>query len=279
MARHPTCRFLPAAGLLALLFAAGCNARPTYPKAHLAESLQALLTSEGLKTSVRTIDHTLAVQVDQPGILSQQGTQIGIGPAFEETIRTVIIAIHRVLLSTDAEARFYVLLVADPQIPGAYLTLVRYLDDVRRANANMLDTPEIFARTIFDLNYIGASAPVTIEQYVPRDIRLEEFLSWQLSRRIQHTLMDEFQAGGAVQIGRCGGAFQNGEFSFTLNLLPIGPGPLDEAMMQRAFETSTTLIARVLSSYQFHGFERVRLIHPPSGRNLVLPKTNLEIFR
>ena len=258
--------------------AAGCDTPPTYPKAHLADTLQSLLAGEQLHTTVRFIDHTIAVQLDHPGTLEQSDDQIGLGPNFEEAIRKVIINVHRVILSTDAEVRFYVLLLSDPQIPGAYLTIVRYLDDVRRANVYMIDEPEMLARTVFELN-LGSARPLTIEQYVPRDIRLEEFLSWQLSRRIQQKLTEELQGNGAAQVGRCGGAFQNGEFAFTLNIAPTQQRPLDEETVRRAFQTSTALIAKVLSSYHFKSFEKIRLIHPLTGRNLVLPKGHLDIFR
>ena len=104
-------------GLL-VLAAAGCSPI-SYPKAHLAESMQAVLQEEGLVTSVHVIEHTLAVHLEYPKTLSQVGGQIGIGPAFDEATRKVIGAIHRVLLSSDADVRFYVLLVSDPKIPGA----------------------------------------------------------------------------------------------------------------------------------------------------------------
>ncbi len=273
-AGRPLCVLL----ISAMLLATGCSSRPTYPKAHLAESLQALLKSDHLNASVRFIDHTLAVHLNFPGTLAQNGLQIGIGPAFDEATRKLITAIHRTLLSSDADVRFYVLLMSDPQVPGAYLTLVRYMDDVRRANAQMLDTPEIFARTVVELNFLGPQG-LTIDQYVPRDIQLEEFLSWQLARRIQHQLTEELQTVGIANVGRCGGKFQNGEFAFTLDVAPATPAPLDEATIQKVFLSSTNVIAKVLSSYHFEGFEAVRLIHASTGRSLLLPKTRLELLR
>ena len=263
----------------AVLFSAGCDNRPTYPKEHLAESLQAVLAADQLKTSVRFIDHTLAVQLEYPGALASTDTQVGIGPAFDEATRKALTAVHRVLLSSDADVAFYVLLMSDPQAPGVYLTIVRYLDDIKRANANMIDTPEFFARTIFELNFVGGETPVTLEQYVPRDIHLGEFLSWQLARRIQHSLTEELQGSGIATVGRCGGKFENGEFVFTLDVAPSTDGPLEEETMHRAFQTSTNVIAHVLSSYRFESFDAVRLVHPLTGRNLILPKTRLEVFR
>ncbi len=264
---------------LALLFTSGCGATPTYPKAHLAQSLQDLLIADQLQASVRYIDHTLAVQLTYPGTLAHMGPQIGVGSKFDEIVHKVLTDVHRVVLSSDAPVDFYVLLLSDPNIPGAYLTIVRYMDDVRRANASMLDTTEMFSRTIFDLEFLGPDRTLTLEQYIPRDIHLEEFLSWQLARRIEHQLSTEFQTSGIAEVGRCSGEFKNGEFAFTLNVVPSTDGALDEATMQRVFRESSQVIAKVLSSYQFKSFNGIRLIHPLTGRNFVLPKANLELLR
>ena len=252
-----------------------CSSGVSYPKAHLVDGMRQVLKEEGLTASVHVIDHTLAVHLEYPGSLSQTAGQIGIGPGFDDATRKVIGAVHRVLLSSDAEVRFYVVLVSDPTVPGGYLTLVRYMDDIKRANAQMLDTPEIFARTVLELNFLG-STPVTIDAYVPRDIRLEEFLSWQLARRIQMALTDELQAKGIASVGRCGGRFEQGEFAFTLDVAPSSTDQaLDEATLQEVFHTASTVIGKVLSSYHFQDFQAVRLFHTSTGRSFLLPKTRL----
>ena len=271
---------------LSLLFACaiaalavGCDTGPTYPSARLTESLQQVLREEHFdRASVRLIDHTVAVQLEHPEALQEREGQIGIGPAFEETVRKLLIGMHRVLLSSDANVRFYVLLLSDPKLPGAYLTIVRNVDDVRRANAMMIDSTEMFYRTVFKFNYAGP-APLTLEQYIPQDIQLEEFLSWQMAQRIQYALITELQAQGIAKVGRCGGRFQNGEFAFTLDVAPMDGAALDEATMRRIFHTSTNVIAKVLSSYGFDEFQQVRLVHLSTGRNVVLPKANLDVFR
>ena len=267
-----------ATGILLSLAACGCEGGPTYPKATVAESLSALLDEDHLDATVRFVDHTLGVQLSYPGALTQTETSITLGPEFQEAIRKVLTAIHRVVLSTDADIQFYVLLLSDPKAPGAYLTMVRYLDDVKRANANMIDSPEMFARTIFELSDAGA-APVSLDQYVPRDIKLEEFLSWQLARRIQYALAEELKPSGVLSVGRCGGRFQDGEFDFMLDVAPASGGALDEVTLDQVFQVSTGVIAKVLASYRFDRFDAVRLTHPMSGRNLVLPKARLEVAR
>jgi hypothetical protein len=258
----------------------GCSSRPTYPKERLAESLQQILAGDHLMTTVRFFDQTLAVQLEYPDALAMQDTEITVGPAFNDAARMILQAVHRVLLSTDAEVHFYILLMSDPKTPGAYLTMVRAIDDLRRAEVNMLNTEELLERTVFDLNFVGSQAPLTIEQYVPRGIRMEEFLSWQLARRLQHQLTAMLQLSGRAEVGRCGGEFRDGEFAFTLNVIPPAEGAaLDETTVKDIMQTSTSEIAKVLSSYEFKAFETVRLILPATNSNIVLPKTHLQAFQ
>jgi hypothetical protein len=269
-------------GLVALSVAAlavgGCSRQPTYPKARLSESLTALLAEEGVEVvAVKLVDHTLGVQCGYPDALSLSDGQIGVGPAFQDAVRKILTAVHRVTLSSDADVRFYVVLLSDPTTPGAYLTMVRYMDDIRRANVSLISSSEMFDRTVFDLSVAGPTQ-VALDRHLPRDIQLEEFLSWQLARRIQATLSEAL--GPAVaEVGRCGGAFEDGEFAFTLNVAPTWEALLDEATLQRVFQVSTRVIAEVLASYRFDAFDAVRLIHPFSGRSLTLPKTHLDVFR
>lgn len=265
---------------LILLWTTSCSNGPTYPKAHVAESLQQVLLSDQLHATVKLLDHTLAVELAYPHALAQTDSQLTFGPAFDEAGRKIITAIRRVLLSSDADVRFYVLLLSDPTVPGAYLTMVQYMDDVRRSHANMLPDTEMFFRTLFDFSLVPSnSPPLTVDQYVPRDIQLEEFLSWQLARRIQRRLIEEFQLAGVANVGRCSGEFRNGEFAFALNMAPASNRPLDDATLRKVFQSSTTVIANVLSNYHFSSFDSVRLIYLPTGRNFVLPKDRLSLFR
>lgn len=257
---------------------AGCGVHPTFRKDRMAESLRDFLVADSFThSSVHLRDHTLVVYVSHPGTLAVSDGQIGLGPGFEDTARRVVTAIHRVALSTDAPVTFYILLLADPATPGAHLTMVRHLDDIRRANVNSLDSNEIFARTIFELSYTLQPGPVPVEQY--GDIRLEQFLTWQLARRIQQTLAHDLQDAERVTVGRCAGEYANGEFVFTLNVTRADEDTLDDALTQQLVQTAATEIAGVLSSYRFESFDAVRLIVPSGGRNLVLPRESLTVFR
>ncbi len=264
--------------LIAFIVVSGCDSLPTYPQTRLVESLHTMLSDGGIDASVRLLEHTVAVQAAYPDALAQAEHQVGLGPAFDDAMRKILAVVHRVLLSTDADIRFYVLLLHDPHTPGVSLTIVRYVDDVKRANANMLDTQELFARTVFKLDLVG-DEPLILEHYVPRDVRLEEFLSWQMAKRIQQTLTEELHGKGAATIGRCSGAYQDGGFVFTLDVAPLLGKSLDETTLRQAFQSSIAVIARVLSGYHFESFEAIRLIHPLSGQHRVMSKTQLSAFR
>jgi hypothetical protein len=216
------------------------------------------------------------------------GNQVGLQAASRATVD----AVHARALALGGQCEgkpgirgddpngFYLLLVSDPNIPGVYLTLMRYLDDVRRVHANSITPTEFFSRTILQLQ--PANPPLTnLNQVAVRDITLEQFLSWQLAKRLQDRLAEHLQRAGTapVTVGPCVGEFTNGEFAFTLNVLPKEGASLSAEVIDQVFQEATTVIAQVLSAYRFDHFQAIRLTHPATGRNLLLPKTQLDIFR
>ena len=265
----------------AALLSGGCA--PSYRNEQLAQSIEQICKTEYRYTvSARLDGRTLAVLLQHDGILEQAGGQVSLSDGANEILGNMIEVLHRVLLSTDAPIQFYALLVYDRSVPGVYLSLVRYIEDVRKANAQMLAPTEFFSRTLLDLK-MAATQTVDLSHMPLRDIHLEEFLSWQLAKRIQGRLAERLKKSGvsSVDVGQCEGKFQNGEFTFALNVAPhpgIGKA-LEEARLQELFQEATSVIAEVLASYQFDRFTAVRLIHPPTGRTLLLPKTRLDIFR
>jgi hypothetical protein len=213
-------------------------------------------------------------------VLQQSEQQIGLTEDANKVLGDLIEAVHRVVLSSDAPIQFYIVLVSDPAVPGVYLTLVRYVEDVRKAHANVIPPTELFSRTLLDLKFVGLPA-MTLDQLVLNDIQLEQFLSWQLAKRIQSRIAETLQADGMtnVEMGQFGGEFSNGEFAFTLNVTPKAGAQLDSQLLLQIFEEATGLVAQVLQQYRFQDFQAVRLIHPSTGRSLLLPKTRLELFR
>ena len=267
-------------GLLALtLSVSACG--PTYRKAQIVDAIQRIAQTEyNFQVAVKLTENTIAVHLHHAGILQLVGPQVGLAPSANEILSNLIEIVHRVVLSSDAPVNFYVVVVSDPAVPGAYLTIIRYLEDIRRANANIITPTELFSRTILDLKYLEGPG-VGLAQLAPENITFEQFLSWQLAKRIEARLAQELQRQPAttVDVGPCVGGFQGGEFAFALNVTPKPGREVNEGVIQKIFEDATGVIAQVLSGYHFKDFEAIRLIHPPTGRSLLLPKSRLELFR
>lgn len=273
-------------GVLVGLSLAAASCSPTYRKERLVENIQQICKTEyHLDVAAKQIGHTLAVHLHHEGILLPADNHIELAPSANEILGNVIEVVHRVVLSSDASISFYLVLASDPKVPGVAFTLVRYLDDVKRANANMLTPTEFYSRTIFDLQYVGAPT-FSLDQLVPTDIQFEQFLSWQLARRVQVSLTERLHAqqgaDATVDMVKCAGKFYNGEFAFTLSLdpQPSDPNkPPNDELIQKVFQDAAVVIAQVLSNYHFDHFDAIRLIHPPTGRSLLLPKTRLELLK
>lgn len=267
-------------GSLGMSLAAGCSG-PSYRTEQVPDAIQQICTKDyQLQVSAKRIGQTVAVHLQHGGILEQQDGQIRLASTANEVLGNTLEAIHRVLLSSDNPNGFYLFLVSDPSIPGVYLMMVRYLDDVKRVHANSITPTEFFSRTILQLQ--PANPPLTnLNQVALHDITLEQFLSWQLAKRLQDRLTEHTQQEGLsqVSVGPCVGEFKNGEFAFTLNVVPETGALLSAEVVDQVFQEATTLIARVLSDYRFNRFEAIRLIHPATGRNLLLPRQQLDIFR
>jgi len=278
MARSPKLLRLAVCALM-LGTASACG--PSYRRGELVKAVQEICAAEYHYTvSARQVGRTLALSLHREGILQQTDNQIELAPSANEILGNLIETIHRVVLSADEPIQFYLLLVSDPKVPGAYVTVARYVDDVRRANASIIPPTELFLRTIFELKFVGTPT-LSLDQLILNDIQLGPFLSWQLSRRIQTHLTEQLQRHDipVAEIGQCTGEFRNGEFVFTLNVAPQPGAAFNDAQLQQIFQDAATVIAQVLARYRFTDFTTVRLIHPPTGRNLLLPKTRLEIFR
>lgn len=260
---------------------AGCSSAPSYRNAEVVKAIEGIATTEyHLDVSVRRTGETIAVHLRHPGILMREGGQIRLAPSANEVLGNIIEAIHRVTLSAETRPGFYFLVVSDPAMPGTCLTLVRYLEDVLRVNANSITPTEFFQRTVLELQQLNPPV-LDFTHLVIQDITLEQFLSWQLAHRIHDRLTTHAQREGLsnLTIGPCIGEFRTNEFVFTLNVAPPPGAPLDEPLIQSFFHDATTVVASVLSDYRFDRFETVRLIHQPTGRNILLPKAQLQIFR
>jgi len=263
------------------LGASGCGG-PTYRRDEIPKAIQEICAREyQLNATVRLVGRTVSLVAQKPGLFEQLGGEIvGLSESTPLDLSRLVEAIQRVILSADQPPEFYLVLACDPAAQDTCLMMVQYVDDVRRVQASMIPLTEYLARRILEFHRSGTS-PGDVERWLSSDIQFEQFLSWQLANRIQTRLSEAFLRQGwpPSDIGPCLGEFREGEFAFTLNVVRPLEGTDRDGVVQQVFEEATQEIADVLASYRFEDFDRIRLILPASGRDLLLPKAQLDLIR
>jgi len=269
--------------VLACLCLAGllASCSPSYTRERLATDLQSLCATEyQLPVRVQLVGHDVTVICAIEGLLKSSGGQVEFSPTTKanEQLGNVVEAIHRVTLSVDWPIEFYAIIATDPTVPGAWLMLVRCLEDVRRVYASAIPTMEFFQRTVLNLQYDPAQ-PLDADRVALRDMTLEQFLTLQMSKRLQNLFRADPHFQSAYDVGACVGQFKQGTFQFVVDLAPRRGGPaLTEENTSAIFEEALGVIASVLHDYHFDAFTDVQLLHFPSGKTMGVPKTRLWTF-
>ena len=269
----------PAVGLALTGLLSSCG--PSYTRNHLAPDLQDLCAKEyHLPVRAQLFGHDLTVICTIAGLLKSSGGQVEFAPSqhANEQLGNIVEALHRVTLSADWPIEFYAIVATDPTVPGAWLMLVRCLEDVRRVYASAIPTMEFFQRTILNLQYDPVRPPDT-ERLALRDMTLEQFLTLQMGKRLQNVLRADPQSQVAYEVGTCVGQFKQGTFQFVVEVAPRSGGPeLTDHETSTIFEEALGVIASVLRDYHFDAFIDVQLLHFPSGKTMGVPKTRLWTF-
>ncbi len=253
---------------------------PSYPHQRLAQDLQALYQREyHLPAHVQLLGNSLNVTCAIEGLLkaSEGGVEFSPTPAANGKLGDVAEAIHRAALSTDAPVEFYAILATDPKVPGAWLMLVRCLDDVRRVYANAIAPIEFWQRTVSNLQYDPMHPPDLAHQVV-HDMTLESFLALQMGKRLQNLFKADPDFQAVYHVGSCVGEYRQGAFQFVVDVAPREAGPMTEEETDVIFDEALRFIASILHEYHFERFSEVQLLHFPSGKTTGVPKERLWSF-
>jgi len=111
-----------------LLFLSGCGA--TYPEEKLEESIVDLCQKDfGVSVTTKIAGNTVAVRFSTENLFDGM---FNLNPEASRKINDVIMAVSRIVLSTDAELDFYIIFAQDPEIPDLEIVYIRYVKDVKR---------------------------------------------------------------------------------------------------------------------------------------------------
>jgi len=131
-----------------LLFLSACA--PTYPKETLAEAVKAICKTEyDMDVDVTVIGQTMGIYYPMKGLLD---VGLGIREEAWDNISNLLLIASRVVLSTDADIKFYCAIAQDARLPELQVVIIKYVEDVKRGMYRNISRSESFKRTLFNIN-------------------------------------------------------------------------------------------------------------------------------
>jgi len=167
--------------LALLIFTAGCGGT-TYPKEKLEKSIIDICKREyGLDIDVAIEGETIGVFLPLPSLFN---ITLSISDEAQEKIQGVLLIASRVVLSTDANIKFYCIITQDTRIPEIQLVIIKYTEDIKRAFYRDISRGEYFKRTLIDIN----ENPQAKKEQVIKDV----FNKMNLEKEWQNKILDDF---------------------------------------------------------------------------------------
>lgn len=203
--------------LALIIFFSGCG--PTYPKGMIPEAIKRICLKEyDSYVEVKIVGKTLAVYLPIENLFN---AVFNINPDASKKINGVILGASRVVLSTDQEIDFYIVIAQDPKVPEIELLYIRYVEDVKRFLLGDISRGEYAKRAVVSIitpsraqkekilremfeklnienvdeilkEYIKEKPVTTLDEicywnneFYIKEIELNEFLAMQIRERIK----------------------------------------------------------------------------------------------
>ncbi len=133
---------------LVLFSLEGCD--PTYPKKNLPAVVKTVCKTEyDMDVDVTVIGSTMGIYYKMEGLLEPS---LQISEKSWDTITDLVTIASRVVLSTDADIKFYCVITQDIRLPELQVVIIKYVDDVKRSMFRYISRSESFRRTLFSIN-------------------------------------------------------------------------------------------------------------------------------
>ena len=144
----------------------------TYPREKLPEAIKEVCLSEyEMDVAVAIEGNTLGIYYPMEGLMD---VSLGISEEAWDKISNLILVASRVVLSTDADIKFYCVITQDARLPEMQVVIIKYVDDIKRGMVRNISRGESFKRTLFSVNLTPqARKERSVEQIFDR-LGLEE---------------------------------------------------------------------------------------------------------
>jgi hypothetical protein len=109
---------------------------------------------------------------------------LGISKEAWDDISNLILVASRVVLSTDADIKFYCVITQDARLPELQVVIIKYVDDVKKGMYRNISRNESYKRTLFSIN-------LTPQAKKERSIE-KVFDKLEIEDKTRDKVMDEF---------------------------------------------------------------------------------------
>jgi hypothetical protein len=247
--------------LFSFFVLSGCGPKYTYPASKVPESIEKICLKEyKIQVQARVVGKTVGALVVLDALLDSKGQVL---KEVHETMGHVIQVVSRVALSTDLPIDFCTVFLRD-KANTTELFITRSVDDLRRANADVIGVEESINRTLFGQT---RAKPEELAQgeFVLKEVKLEDFLADQMTQRIRFAFSKELvqskdpkskEGSAEPSMVLVDGAFDSAEGSRTFGFAVIAlkeDNPRE--MVLNIFKTIET----VLRAYRFTSFEVIEI--------------------
>ncbi|RKY40798.1 MAG: hypothetical protein DRP85_07900 [Candidatus Makaraimicrobium thalassicum] len=184
---------------LAVVFASGMlllipACTPSYPKEKLPEAVRSICKTEyDMDVDITVIGATMGIYYPMKGLLD---AGLGINEEAWDKISNLLLIASRVVLSTDADIKFYCVITQDVRLPELQVVIIKYVEDVKRGMYRIISRGESFKRTLFSIN-------LTPQAKKERSIE-KVFEKLGVGQGTRETVMDEFFRSPPTKVSEVG---------------------------------------------------------------------------
>jgi len=256
---------------------------PTYSRETMVEGVKNLCKKEyGVDVEVKLEGSTLGVRIPLEGLFDTETLQIS--PSAFGKIDGVMLSVSRVAISSGEAIAFYTVITYDKAVPGAEVTMTRYVSDLRRYIFGDISRGEFAKRMVFDVRFNPQGIIDTwLGGFTLKETRLDQFICEQASRRITDEFGGNKELVGKFKVISCQGRLENGVFKFDVEIsregLPMSELIHGKAWHDEVLEFCLQKISHVIYIYDFKDFDRVELNNKFDNKSMVITKEKINYWR
>jgi len=154
----------------------------SFPREELPGAVKSICKGEyNMDVDVIVAGGTMGIYYPMKGLLD---AGLGISSEAWDTISNLLLIASRVVLSTDADIKFYCVIAQDARLPELQVVIIKYVEDVKHGMYRHISRGESFKRTLFTIN-------LTPQAKKERSIE-KIFNNFNVGEETRQSVMDDF---------------------------------------------------------------------------------------